>query len=61
MLQKFTLDISPLPVDSVTIVVGSENLNVLLTEEIAELATASVDNMARHVGVLFRVMALEVN
>ncbi|NMX32025.1 phage tail protein [Pseudomonas sp. WS 5413] len=59
VLQKFTLDISPLPADSVTIVVGSENLNVLLTEEIAELATASVDNMARHVGVLFRVMALE--
>ncbi|WP_438869334.1 hypothetical protein [Pseudomonas sp. L1(2025)] len=59
VLQKFTLDISPLPTDSVTVVVGSENLNVLLTEEFAQLAAASVDNMARHVGVLFRVMSME--
>jgi len=35
VLQKFTLDVSPLPAESVTIVVGSENLNVLLAEEIA--------------------------
>lgn len=59
VLQKFTLDISPLPADSVTIVVGSDNFNVLLAEELAVLAAASVNNMARHVGVLFRVMALE--
>ncbi|SDX67892.1 phage tail protein [Pseudomonas salomonii] len=59
VLQKFTLDISPLPTDSVTVVVGSENLNVLLTEEFAQLAAASVDNMARHVGILFRVMSME--
>lgn len=61
VLQKFTLDISPLPADSVTVVIGSENLNVLLTEEIAQLATANVDNMARHVGILLRVMDLEVS
>lgn len=59
VLQRFTLDISALPTDSVTVVVGSENLNVLLTDEIAQLAAASVDNMARHLGVLFRVMDLE--
>ncbi|WP_455929819.1 hypothetical protein [Pseudomonas fluorescens] len=59
VLQRFTLDVSPLPTDSVTVVVGSENLNVLLTEEFAQLAAASVDNMARHVGVLFRVMGME--
>lgn len=59
VLQRFTLDISALPTDSITVVIGSENLNVLLTEEIAQLATASVDNMARHLGVLFRVMDLE--
>lgn len=59
VLQRFTLDISALPTDSVTVVIGSENINVLLTEEIGQLATASVDNMARHLGVLFRVMDLE--
>jgi len=58
-LQKFTLDISPLPAQSVTVVVGSDNLNILLSEEIATLATANIDNMARHVGLMFRVMALE--
>ena len=59
VLQKFTLDVSPLPTDSVTIVVGSDNLNVLLTDEIAALSAASIDNMARGVGVLFRVMEVE--
>lgn len=59
VLQRFTIDISALPTDSVTVVIGSENLNVLLTEEIAQIATANVDNMARHVGLLFRVMDLE--
>ncbi|AZF46505.1 hypothetical protein [Pseudomonas sp. R2-7-07] len=59
VLQKFTLDISPLPADSVTIVVGNENLNVLLAEEIAIMAAASVGNMSRHVDLMFRVMQLE--
>ena len=59
VLQKFTLDVSPLPADSVTIVVGNDNLNVLLTDEIAALSAASIDNMARGVGVLFRVMEVE--
>jgi len=59
VLQKFTLDVSPLPAESVTIVVGSENLNVLLAEEIAIMATASVGNMYRHVDLMLRVMHLE--
>ncbi|OXS23481.1 hypothetical protein CGU37_04375 [Pseudomonas fluorescens] len=59
VLQKFTLDVSPLPGDSVVIVVGSENLNVLLIDELAALSAASVDNMARGVGLMFRVMKLE--
>ena len=45
--------------DSVTVVVGSENLNVLLAQEIAELAAASIGNMYRHVDLMLRVMALE--
>jgi hypothetical protein len=59
VLQKFTLDVSPLPAESVTIVVGSENLNVLLAEEIAIMAAASVGNMSRHVDLMLRVMHLE--
>ena len=59
VLQKFTLDVSPLPAESVTVVVGVENFNVLLSEEIAHLATASVDNMARYTGLLFRLVKLE--
>ena len=59
VLQKFTLDIAPLPADSVTIVVGDENLNILIAEELAAVATANIDNMARHLGVLFRVITLE--
>ena len=61
VLQKFTLDISPLPADSVTIVVGSDNLNILLGEDIAVLATANIDNMARHTELLFRLMSLEAS
>lgn len=59
VLQKFTLDISPLPADSVTIVVGSDSLNLLFTEELAAVAAANVNNMGRHVGMLLRVMELE--
>ncbi|RUQ44932.1 hypothetical protein D8M30_16230 [Corynebacterium pseudodiphtheriticum] len=59
VLQKFTLDISPLPADSVTMVVGGNSLNLLMAEELATVATANVNNMVRHLGVLFRVMALE--
>jgi hypothetical protein len=59
VLQKFTLDVSPLPGDSVVIVVGSESLNLLLAQEIAVMATASVANMSRHIDLIFRVMHLE--
>ncbi|WOE80825.1 hypothetical protein RZO07_06245 [Pseudomonas protegens] len=59
VLQKFTLDISPLPAASVTVVVGNENLNVLLAEELATLSTASIDQMTRGLGMLFRLKALE--
>ena len=60
VLQKFTLDVSPLPADSVTVVVGSENFNILIAGELASVATANIDNMARHLGVLFRVMDIEL-
>jgi hypothetical protein len=59
VLQKFTLDVSPLPGDSVVIVVGAESLNILLSEELASLSAACIDNMTRGLNVVFRVMALE--
>ena len=59
VLQKFTLDVSPLPADSVTVVIGSENLNILLSDEFTALACADIDNMARHVELLLRVMSLQ--
>jgi hypothetical protein len=59
VLQKFTLDVSPLPAESVTVVVGSENLNILLIDELAAISAANIDNMTRGLSVLFRVMALE--
>ncbi len=60
-LQKFTLDVSPLPSNSVTVVVGTENVNLLIGEELATMAAANVANMARHVELLFRVNAIEQN
>jgi hypothetical protein len=59
VLQKFTLDVSPLPGDSVVIVVGSESLNLLLAEEFAVMAVASVANMSRHLDLMLRVKNLE--
>ncbi|CRM44627.1 hypothetical protein [Pseudomonas sp. 28 E 9] len=59
VLQRFTLDISPLPADSVTVVVGTESLNILLTEELASLSAASIDSMSRDIAILLRVMNLE--
>lgn len=58
-LQRFTLDLAPLPTDSVTVVVGVENVNLLIAGELAEMATANIANMTRHTNLLFRVMDLE--
>lgn len=41
-LQKFTLDVSPLPSSSVTIEVGTENINLLMSEEVLTAAIASI-------------------
>ncbi len=61
VLQKFTLDVSPLPADSVTVIAGSDDLNILMAGDIAVLATANIDNMTRHTELLLRVMALETH
>jgi len=41
-VQKFTLDISMLPTDSVTIQVGTENINLMLSEELASMTVAFI-------------------
>ncbi|GEM77190.1 hypothetical protein C1141_06440 [Vibrio agarivorans] len=41
-LQKFTLDVSPLPSGSVTIDVGTENMNLLMSEEMLNAAIATI-------------------
>jgi len=43
-IQKFTLDISALPTDSITVEVGVDNLNLMLTEELLIMTRASVIN-----------------
>ena len=42
-----------------TVVVGVENVNLLLADELADISAATIGNMARHVDMLFRVMDLE--
>ncbi|PSU88945.1 hypothetical protein C0W42_11465 [Photobacterium kishitanii] len=58
-LQKFTLDVSPLPSNSITIEVGNDNINLLLGEELTTMATAQIGNMSRHLELLFRFNELE--
>ena len=58
-IQRFTLDLAPLPTDSVTVTVGVENINLMMTAEIASVSAATIDNMARNVNLMFRVLELE--
>lgn len=58
-VQPFTLDLSALPTDSVTVVVGTENLNILIDEEFTEMATAIVDTMHRQIKQEFRLLDIE--
>lgn len=58
-IQRFTLDLAPLPTDSVTVTVGVENINLMMTEEFAAVGEATIANMARQTDLLFRVLELE--
>ncbi|MFD2177851.1 phage tail protein [Veronia pacifica] len=48
-LEKFTLDISPLPTDSVTIEAGNDNINLLMAGEVAKLTNAALKAMSRDI------------
>ncbi|QMV14732.1 phage tail protein [Vibrio spartinae] len=58
-IQPVTLDLSNLPSDSVTVVVGMENFNILIDEEFAQMAKAQVDTMHRQILQEFRILDLE--
>lgn len=58
-IQPITLDLSALPSDTVTVVVGTENLNILIDEEFTKMATAQVDTMHRQILQEFRLLDLE--
>ena len=58
-IQPITLDLSALPSDTVTVVVGTENLNILIDAEFAVLCTAQVNTMHRQLKQEFRLLDLE--
>lgn len=62
LLLGFDLVLEALPAQSVTVEGTGANLSLAAWgEQYTATAAAAVDNMARHVGLLFRVMGLEKN
>jgi len=59
-IQPFTLDLSSLPSDTVNVVVGIENLNILIDEEFIKMAIAQIDTMGRQIMQEIRLLDLEV-
>lgn len=57
-LQKFTLDVSPLPSNSVTVVVGTENANLLMAEEMMNAAIATISLGATQTKIAHQQMVL---
>jgi hypothetical protein len=58
-IQPITLNLSALPSNTVTVIVGTENLNILIDEEFIKMATAQVDTMHRQILQEFRLLDLE--
>ncbi|WP_210447833.1 phage tail protein [Vibrio crassostreae] len=58
-IQPFTLDLSALPTNSVTVIVGTENLNILIDAEFAIMAKTQVDTMHRQIKHEYRLLELE--
>lgn len=59
VMQWVTLNISALPTDSVTVTIGSENLNLVIDQEFAQMATVQLNTMTRQLKQEFRIQALE--
>jgi hypothetical protein len=60
-IQPFTLDLSVLPQDSVQVVVGTENLNVLITQEMASIGAAVIGSYVNQLDLKKRIIKLEQN
>jgi hypothetical protein len=58
-IQPITLDLSALPSETVTVVVGTENLNILIEDEFTKMAVAQVQTMHRQIQQEFRLLDLE--
>ncbi|SHO57769.1 phage tail-collar fiber domain-containing protein [Vibrio quintilis] len=59
LIQWFTLNIEALPTNSVNVVTGSENLNLVIDEEFAQMATVQINTMHRQLQQEFRLLGLE--
>lgn len=58
-IQPITLDLSALPSDTVSVVVGTENLNILIEDEFTKMAVAQVQTMYRQIRQEFRLLEIE--
>ncbi|SDI10291.1 hypothetical protein SAMN04488136_1648 [Vibrio xiamenensis] len=58
-IQPFTLNLSALPTDAVTVEVGTENLNILIDAEFAILAKTQVDQMHLAIKQEWRLLEIE--
>lgn len=58
-IEKFTLDISPLPEKSVVIKTGLNNLNLMLATELIKLSTAQITTMGVQIEMNERLLKLE--
>lgn len=58
-IQPLTLNLSALPTDTVQVVVGTENLNILVEAEFIKMAVAHVSTMHRQILQEFRILDLE--
>lgn len=59
VILPFTFNFSELPSGSVEIVVGTENLNILIDDELAEMGSVLVAGMVHRLDLLQRIVRLE--
>lgn len=60
-IQPFTLNISDLPSDSITVIVGTENLNIMIDEEFETLSTAVIEAHCLLLDHTFQLHELDKN
>ena len=61
VMQWVSLNISALPSDSLTVTIGSDNLNLVIDQEFAQLVKVQLNTMQRQLSQEFRLNALEIN